>query len=111
MALFISFADLPHEATTQLLKESMVHQMVRQMPLHKRAKAAKKYAEEDEASEKHEYGKQSDYDREQLADLKEQTVKAPAIPIGSGDFAPDVAKKAIPHLPKKVGGKSKRKKV
>jgi response regulator of citrate/malate metabolism len=108
MALIIHFNEMGPEDTNRMLKQSVMHQMVKQLPIHKRAAASKKYQEENEAHEKNEYGKQSDYDREALADLKEKTVKAPKIGISPADFEPDVVKKSVPDMPKKAAIKRKK---
>lgn len=113
MALIVDFDDLKPSAHKRLLKEAVLHQMVRQLPLHRRKDAAKNLRgeEEDEAGEKHEYGSQDEYDREQRADLNEKTHGAPAVHITVHDFSPDVVQNAMPDMPKKGGAKTKRKKV
>lgn len=106
MALYVDIDDLSHDAAKRLLRQSMMHQTVAQLPIHKRAAKRKQMEEvENEADSYGETGKQADYDRDQLADLKEKTVKGKSVKMTVHDLSEPV-RKSMERPPKPVKGKA-----
>lgn len=94
MALYIDFDDLTPEATKRLLKEAVCGEMVRQLPMSKRAAARARMHEQAEGEDE-EYER----DREQLADLKEEAIGSNSVAVSGRDFGPQVVRNPIPDLP------------
>lgn len=115
MALYINFEDLTEDATRRLLKEVVMRDSVRQMPLHKRKKTLARESaedEEDERAEEDEDEKDADRDREERANLVETYRPGNAPEMTAEDFAENSLPKRLTNPPKvsKAGKAGKRKK-